>query len=95
MPSFLGLEGKRVLVTSGTKGAGAATAALFLAQPSAVGRYLLPLTSPLQKAARRWPMRYRRSLAALILSSICWAGRHRQLGATRCSATISGSRSWR
>ena len=31
MPSFLGLEGKRVLVTSGTKGAGAATAALFLA----------------------------------------------------------------
>ena len=36
MPSFLGLEGKRVLVTSGTKGAGAATVALFLAQGARV-----------------------------------------------------------
>lgn len=36
MPSFLALEGKRVLVTSGTKGAGAATVALFLASGAQV-----------------------------------------------------------
>ena len=29
MSDFLALEGKRVLITSGTKGAGAATVALF------------------------------------------------------------------
>lgn len=103
----LELEGRRALVTGGTKGLGEAVVSVLLAagvrvlttarsipEASSGGAYFVAADLRQLTVAPPLRRRSRNDLAESILSLTCSAGRARQAAVSRRSMTMSGRMHW-